>query len=110
MDAGIDHMSAVKMITEIKAKGGVLRSFRSICRGLPAPEFADNPFYYKFSCSARGVLEAGKNAAMYLKDGEMVNIPGGDLFLHAENVGLANILNSCFTIKLGVTLANVSEN
>ena len=49
LDAGIDHMSAVKMITEIKAKGGVLRSFRSICRGLPAPEFADNPFYYKFS-------------------------------------------------------------
>ena len=76
------------IITEIKAKGGVLRSFRSICRGLPAPEFADNPFCYKFSWSARGVLEAGKNAAMYLKDGEMVNIPGGDLFLHAENVGL----------------------
>ena len=37
-----------------------------------------------------GVLEAAKNAAMYLKDGdgEIVNIPGGDLFLHAENVGL----------------------
>src|SRR3990167_6147814 len=72
--AGIDHMSAVKMITEIKAKGGVLRSLRSICRGLPAPEFAGNPFYYKFVWSPRGVLEAGKNASMYLKDGEMVNI------------------------------------
>ena len=35
-------------------------------------------------------MEAAKNAAMYLKDGdgEIVNIPGGDLFLHAENVGL----------------------
>ena len=49
LDAGIDHMSAVKIITEIKAKGGVLRSFRSICRGLPAPELADNPFYFDFS-------------------------------------------------------------
>src|SRR3990167_9195236 len=85
---GLGNTAAVKMITEIKAKGGVLRSFRSICRGLPAPEFADNPFYYKFSWSARGVLEAAKNAAMYLKDGKMVNILGGDLFLHAENVGL----------------------
>ena len=38
-EIGLDAGTAVKMVTEIKAKGGVLRSFRSICRGLPAPEF-----------------------------------------------------------------------
>ena len=37
LDAGIDHMSAVKMITEIKAKGGVLRSFRSTLRYKDTP-------------------------------------------------------------------------
>src|SRR3990167_10819430 len=96
LDPGIDHMSAVKMIAEIKAKGGVVRSFRSICGGLPAPEFADNPFYYKFSWSPRGVLEAGKNPAMYLKDGEIVKIPGGDLFLHAEN----SEIHPCFSMEV----------
>lgn len=59
LDAGIDYMSAVKMITEIKAKGGVLRSFRSICRGLPAPEFADNPLLLQIQLeSARRLKQA----------------------------------------------------
>ena len=37
-------MSAMKLIDEIKARGGKIKSFSSLCGGLPAPEAANNPF------------------------------------------------------------------
>lgn len=80
VDPGIDHMSAMKIIHEVKRQGGKVTSFQSYCGGLPAPEANDNPFGYKFSWSPRGVLMAGKNSALYLKDGEIVEIDGKDLF------------------------------
>jgi len=96
LDPGIDHMSAVKIINEIHAKGGKVRSFRSVCGGLPAPEFADNPFYYKFSWSPRGVLEAGKNSAKYLQNGEVVTINGNDLFASAQ----PEEVHPCFAMEV----------
>nr|HPN38728.1 saccharopine dehydrogenase NADP-binding domain-containing protein [Melioribacteraceae bacterium] len=44
LDPGIDHMSAMKIIDEIKLKEGKVISFESICGGLPAPDANDNPF------------------------------------------------------------------
>ena len=37
LDPGIDHMSAMKIIDEIKSKGGKIISFKSHCGGLVAP-------------------------------------------------------------------------
>ncbi len=82
VDPGIDHMSAMQVIHRIKGSSGELVSFSSYCGGLPASEANDNPFGYKFSWSPRGVILAGKNPARYLKDGEIVNIPGEELFAH----------------------------
>lgn len=96
LDPGIDHMSALKMIEEIQAKKGKVKHFRSSCGGLPAPEYADNPFHYKFSWSPRGVLEAGKNPAKYLKNGEIVSIVGEDLFKHVETVDI----HPCFSMEV----------
>jgi len=80
LDPGIDHMEAMRIIHEVESKGGEITSFTSYCGGLPAPEANTNPFGYKFSWSPIGVLLAGKNAARYIKDGEVVNIPSEDLF------------------------------
>jgi len=80
VDPGIDHMSAMKVIDQIRSDGGDLISFSSYCGGLPAPEANDNPFGYKFSWSPRGVVLAGKNPARYLKDGKTIDIPGEELF------------------------------
>lgn len=44
LDPGLDHASAMKVIDDIKAKGGVLRSFKSYCGGLVAPQSNDNPW------------------------------------------------------------------
>ncbi len=80
LDPGIDHMSAMKIIDEIKNKGGKVISFESICGGLPAPDCNDNPFGYKFSWSPRGVVLAGRNNSHFLKNGEEVSIEGKNLF------------------------------
>ena len=82
VDPGIDHMSAMKVIHEVEDRGGRVTSFDSWCGGLPAPEASDNPFGYKFSWSPKGALLAGKNPARFLKDGQLVEIPGEELFDH----------------------------
>ena len=92
VDPGIDHMSAMKVIHQVERQGGKLASFVSWTGGLPAPEASDNPFGYKFSWSPKGVLLAGKNPARFQKNGEIVEIPGEELFdhywpVHVEGLG-----------------------
>ncbi|HDS28933.1 MAG TPA: saccharopine dehydrogenase, partial [Candidatus Acetothermia bacterium] len=82
VDPGIDHMSAMEVIHRIKAQGGRLVSFTSNTGGLPSPEANTNPFGYKFSWAPRGVVLAGKNPARYLNDGQVVDVPGPELFSH----------------------------
>jgi saccharopine dehydrogenase (NADP+, L-glutamate forming) len=82
VDPGIDHMTAMKIIHRVQKNGGEITSFTSYCGGLPAPEANTNPFGYKFSWSPRGVLLASKNAARFRQDGQLVEIPGSDLFEH----------------------------
>ena len=82
IDPGVDHMSAMRIIDAVHARGGKVRHFYSFCGGLPAPEDNDNPLGYKFSWSPRGVVLASRNPARFLENGEIVNIPGKDLFLN----------------------------
>jgi len=80
VDPGTDHMSAMKIVDNVKAKGGKVVSFSSFCGGLPAPQDNNNPFGYKLSWSPRGVLLASRNDALFLEDGKQVTIPGKVLF------------------------------
>jgi saccharopine dehydrogenase-like NADP-dependent oxidoreductase len=80
LDPGIDHMSAMQMIDAIKAKGGVITSFKSHCGGLVAPESDDNPWHYKISWNARNIVLAGKAGAVYKENNEIKNIPHEALF------------------------------
>lgn len=89
LDPGIDHMSAMRVIHDVRTSGGKVTGFRSYCGGLPAPEANDNPFGYKFSWSPRGVVLAARNAARYLQDGAEVVIPGPALFANPERVEVA---------------------
>jgi hypothetical protein len=61
--AGIDHMTALRLIKGLQARGGKITRFTSLCGGLPAPEAADNPIGYKFSWSPIGVLRAATNVS-----------------------------------------------
>jgi saccharopine dehydrogenase-like NADP-dependent oxidoreductase len=80
LDPGIDHMSAMKIIDEIKAKGGTVNSFKSHCGGLVAPESDDNPWHYKISWNPRNIVMAGQSGAVYKENNETKNIAYHDLF------------------------------
>ncbi|KAJ2242313.1 saccharopine dehydrogenase (NADP+, L-glutamate-forming) [Coemansia sp. RSA 454] len=86
LDPGIDHLYALKIINEVHAEGGKIKSFESFCGGLPAPEASNNPLGYKFSWSARGVLLALRNNARYWQDGKLVEIEGKDLMDSARPI------------------------
>jgi len=91
LDPGIDHMSAMRIIDKVHEKGGAILEFYSICGALPAPEAADNPFKYKFSWSPKGVVMAGNNDAMYLRHGDVVNLPTADLFKNPFRVSFPEV-------------------
>jgi saccharopine dehydrogenase-like NADP-dependent oxidoreductase len=91
VDPGIDHMSAMKVIDRVENQGGRIASFISWTGGLPAPEASDNPFGYKFSWSPRGVLLASMNPARFQKDGQIVEIPGEELFDHYWTVQIEGL-------------------
>jgi saccharopine dehydrogenase-like NADP-dependent oxidoreductase len=80
VDPGIDHMSAMRIIDDVRSRGGRIVAFKSYCGGLPAPEAYDNPFGYKFSWAPRGVLLASRNNARYLLGGRKVEVPSDRLF------------------------------
>ncbi len=65
LDPGIDHMSAMKMIDDIKATGGTITSYKSHCGGLIAPESDNNPWHYKISWNPRNIVMAGSSGAIY---------------------------------------------
>lgn len=93
VDPGIDHMSAMQIIDQIKHKGGVLESFRSYCGGLIAPESDNNPWNYKFTWNPRNVVLAGQgSAARYIDHGQYKFIPYTQVFtrtdsMHVEGFG-----------------------
>ena len=89
VDPGIDHMAAMRVIHGAEGKGGKVVAFRSYCGGLPAPEANTNPIGYKFSWAPRGVLVAATNAARYMEQGQIVEVPGSELFASPEIVEVA---------------------
>ncbi len=87
LDPGIDHMSAKKIIDEIKADGGEISRFESFTGGLIAPESDNNPWNYKFTWNPRNVVLAGQgSAAQFLQGGKFKYVPYNQLFSRTKNI------------------------
>jgi saccharopine dehydrogenase-like NADP-dependent oxidoreductase len=85
LDPGIDHMSAMKVIDEIKEKGGKMLLFESFCGGLVAPENDTNLWNYKFTWAPRNVVLAGQGgAAKFIQEGTYKYIPYCNVFRRTE--------------------------
>lgn len=85
LDPGIDHMSAMKVLDEIRAKGGKIILFESFTGGLVAPESDDNLWNYKFTWNPRNVVLAGQGGtAKFLQEGSYKYIPYHKLFRRTE--------------------------
>lgn len=85
LDPGIDHMSAMKVIDEIRDQGGQMVLFESFCGGLVAPESDNNLWNYKFTWAPRNVVLAGQGgAAKFIQEGTYKYIPYHKLFRRTE--------------------------
>lgn len=85
LDPGIDHMSAMKIIDEIRDKAGKMILFESFCGGLVAPESDNNLWHYKFTWAPRNVVLAGQGgAAKFIQEGTYKYIPYHKLFRRTE--------------------------
>lgn len=85
LDPGIDHMSAMKVIDEIRDQGGKIILFESFCGGLVAPESDNNLWNYKFTWNPRNVVLAGQGgAAKFIQEGSYKYIPYHKLFRRTE--------------------------
>jgi saccharopine dehydrogenase-like NADP-dependent oxidoreductase len=85
LDPGIDHMSAMKVINEIREQGGKIILFESFCGGLVAPESDTNLWNYKFTWAPRNVVLAGQGgAAKFIQEGTYKYIPYHKLFRRTE--------------------------
>jgi saccharopine dehydrogenase-like NADP-dependent oxidoreductase len=89
LDPGLDHMSAMRALAHIRARGGRLTSFKSYCGGLLAPAAeGDNPWKYKFTWNPRNVVLAGQSTAKFLENGHPRFIPYQQLFARTETLVL----------------------
>lgn len=86
LDPGIDHMSAMKMIDEIKNNRGKIISFKSDCGGLVSPESDDNPWHYKITWNPANVVMAGSSGAVYLEDRQKIEVPYSQIFNDKNNI------------------------
>ncbi|MEZ4907523.1 MAG: saccharopine dehydrogenase C-terminal domain-containing protein [Saprospiraceae bacterium] len=66
LDPGIDHLSAMRVINNIKNSGGKILQFRSSTGGLVAPKSDNNPWNYKLTWNPRNVVLAGQGGAQYI--------------------------------------------
>lgn len=91
VDPGIDHMSAMKVIDEIRGKGGKLLSFSSSTGGLIAPAYDNNPWNYKFTWNPRNVVVAGQGVAQYMEQGVSKYVPYHQLFTRTSKTTVLDV-------------------
>ncbi|WP_353481548.1 saccharopine dehydrogenase C-terminal domain-containing protein [Haliscomenobacter sp.] len=91
LDPGIDHMSAMKVINEIKESGGKITAFRSYTGGLIAPESDDNPWHYKITWNPRNVVLAGQGTAQYLENGKLRYTPYHRLYKERRVIDIPEV-------------------
>lgn len=87
LDPGIDHMSAMKVLDQLKDKGYKLTAFETFTGGLVAEEsVGDNPWKYKFTWNPRNVVLAGQGTCKFIQNGRYKYIPYQKLFRRTEAI------------------------
>ena len=87
LDPGIDHMSAMKVLDELKDANHELTGFETFTGGLVAEEsVGDNPWKYKFTWNPRNVVLAGQGTCKFIQEGRYKYIPYHKLFRRTEMI------------------------
>ncbi len=85
LDPGIDHMSAMKVLDQLRDEGCELTAFETFTGGLLADDDEkDNPWHYKFTWNPRNVVMAGTGSVKFIQEGRYKYIPYQRLFSRTE--------------------------
>lgn len=91
LDPGIDHITSIMMLNNIKEKGGEILEYKSYCGGLMSNESDNNPWKYKITWNPQNVVLAGQGGlSSYLEDGKIKYLSYQRLFTDLEVVKLKN--------------------
>jgi saccharopine dehydrogenase-like NADP-dependent oxidoreductase len=91
LDPGMDHMSAAKMVRDIREEGGRILGFKSYGSGVPAPESIDNPLQYVITWNPHNVALAGGAGAIYRYMKQTKVVPGHRVFEHTWPVEVEGV-------------------
>jgi saccharopine dehydrogenase-like NADP-dependent oxidoreductase len=91
LDPGIDHMSAMSLIQQLRDDGGRIVGFCSYGAGIPAPDQPMNPLRYAITWDPRNVVMAGFEGAQYLEEGHIKIVPFHQVFNHTWSVDVDGI-------------------
>jgi saccharopine dehydrogenase-like NADP-dependent oxidoreductase len=87
LDPGIDHLSAMHLLDDIREDGGSIKHFESFTGGLITDESDDNPWHYKFTWNPRNVVLASQGGAVkFLHNGKYKYIPYNRVFRRTERI------------------------
>lgn len=86
VDPGIDHISAMAALDELRGRGARITAFETFTGGLVAPECDDNPWRYKFTWNPRNVVLAGQGGVKFKHHGRFKYIPYHRLFKRYERL------------------------
>jgi len=86
LDPGIDHMSAMEMIANIKEEGYRIKSFKSYCGALVAKDSDDNPWHYKFTWNPMNVVLAAQTIAGYINGDKKKYLSSLNVFTEVNTI------------------------
>lgn len=86
VDPGLDHISALHLLDEIKSQGGIIKSFKSHTGGIVAVKTPDNLWDYKITWNPKNVVRAGHEGATFLKNDTKVTVAYAEVFSETQNV------------------------
>jgi lysine 6-dehydrogenase len=118
LDPGIDLVLAGQAVRELDE----VHEFYSYGAGFPEPEAATNPLRYKISWTFEGVLKSYVRDARVIRDGQVVAIPGREMFapsnvhtLNVEGVGTleaypnGDVVRYLNMMGIGATIRNAGR-
>ncbi len=88
LDPGLDHMSALRLIRQIKEAGHTITSFHSYAGGLIAESCDNNPWHYKITWNPRNIILAGQGTSQYRHEGALHLVPYNRLFSSARPIAI----------------------
>lgn len=88
VDPGLDHMSALHMVNNLREKGAIIRKFKSYTGGLMSPKHKDNPWEYKFTWNPHFIVTAGRDGGVYMRNHNIKRIPYHRLFSEIDELNI----------------------